>query len=103
MPSKQKRTSGVSPRSHHPSQSSIDVPTVVKAQVKASQDNRCWLCDQKAYKRFRPLQICHIFPQAISKRFKFVKHHKSSRTQLDNIHNVRNLVALCSICHLAFD
>jgi hypothetical protein len=30
-------------------------------------------------------------------------HHKASRTQIDNVHSVRNLVALCSICHLAFD
>lgn len=28
---------------------------------------------------------------------------KSGRTQLDNIHNIANLVALCSICHFAFD
>ncbi|KAH0556774.1 hypothetical protein GP486_005437 [Trichoglossum hirsutum] len=103
MPPKRKRKSQVHPRSHHPSQSSIDVPTSTKIQVKASQDNRCWLCNQKAHKKFRPLQICHLYPQALSKRFKFVSHHKSSRTQLDNIHSVRNLVPLCSICHHAFD
>ncbi|KAI9770769.1 MAG: hypothetical protein M1840_003019 [Geoglossum simile] len=103
MRPKQKRKPRVPPRSHHPLQSSIDVPAAVKAQVKAMQDNRCWLCNQKAYKRFRPLQICLIFPQAISKRFKFVDHHKSGQTQLVNIHDVENLIPLCSICHLAFD
>jgi hypothetical protein len=30
-------------------------------------------------------------------------HHKSGRTQLANIHDRKNLVAFCSICHLAFD
>ena len=30
-------------------------------------------------------------------------HHKYGRTQQDNIHSIRNLVALCSICHFAFD
>ncbi|KAI9764379.1 MAG: hypothetical protein M1840_008517 [Geoglossum simile] len=103
MPSKRKRVSQVRPRSHHPSQSSIDVPATIKNQVKALQDNRCWFCNQKAHKKFRPLQVCHLYPQALSKRFKFERHHKSSRTQLDNIHSVRNLVPLCSICHLAFD
>ncbi|KAI9776169.1 MAG: hypothetical protein M1839_000585 [Geoglossum umbratile] len=100
MPSKRKRKSQVPPRSHHPSQSSIDIPVAIKIQVKALQEKRCWLCNQKAHKRFRPLEICHVYPQAISK---FMGHHKSGRTQLDNIHGIRNLIALCSICHLAFD
>ncbi|KAL9104014.1 MAG: hypothetical protein Q9163_000992 [Psora crenata] len=30
-------------------------------------------------------------------------HHKSGRIQLYNIHDPANLVALCSICHFAFD
>ena len=30
-------------------------------------------------------------------------HHKLGRTQLHNIHDRGNLVALCSICHFAFD
>ena len=30
-------------------------------------------------------------------------HHKFGRTQLHNIHDRGNLVALCSICHFAFD
>jgi hypothetical protein len=30
-------------------------------------------------------------------------HHKFGRTQLDNIHNTANLMALCKICHFAFD
>jgi hypothetical protein len=30
-------------------------------------------------------------------------HHKSGRTQLDNIHDDANLIALCTICHFAFD
>src|SRR5438045_3750008 len=33
----------------------------------------------------------------------FVMHHKSGRTQLNNIHDTRNLLALCKICHFAFD
>lgn len=32
-----------------------------------------------------------------------MKHHKDGRTQLDNIHHRRNLLALCHICHWAFD
>jgi len=103
--SKRKRKSRrYEPLSHHPSQSSVDVPLAVKIQVKASQDKRCWLCNQKAHKTIRPLQIAHIFPQAISKRrIHFERHHKSGRIQVDNIHNIANLVALCSICHFAFD
>lgn len=30
-------------------------------------------------------------------------NHKFGRIQIDNIHDKRNLVALCSICHFAFD
>src|SRR5271169_2433319 len=30
-------------------------------------------------------------------------HHKSGRTLLDNIHDDANLIALCKICHFAFD
>jgi hypothetical protein len=33
----------------------------------------------------------------------FVMHHKFGRTQLDNIHDTANLMALCKICHFAFD
>src|SRR3954469_15100648 len=69
MPAKRKKKTRVPLRSHHPSQSSIDVPAAVKALVKATQDKRCWLCNRKAHKRHRPLEICHIFPQAMSKRF----------------------------------
>lgn len=30
-------------------------------------------------------------------------HHKFGHTQLENIHDTANLVALCKICHFAFD
>jgi hypothetical protein len=103
MPATRKEKSRVPLRSHHPSQSSVDVPAVVKNQVKDSQGRKCWLCNQKARKSRRPLEICHIFPQANSKRYNFIMHHKSGRIQLDNIHDIANLVALCSICHFAFD
>src|SRR3954447_13302143 len=33
----------------------------------------------------------------------FVIHHKFGRTQLENIHDTANLMALCKICHFAFD
>jgi len=33
----------------------------------------------------------------------FVMHHKSGRIQLENIHDAANLMALCKICHCAFD
>jgi hypothetical protein len=33
----------------------------------------------------------------------FVMHHKFGRTQLDNIHDTANLMALCKICHFAYD
>src|SRR3954447_19808104 len=33
----------------------------------------------------------------------FVIHHKFGRTQLENIHDTANLMALCKICHVAFD
>ena len=49
--------------------SNIDVPATVKELVKASQEQKCWLCNRKAHKRNRPLEICHIFPQAMSKRY----------------------------------
>jgi hypothetical protein len=29
-------------------------------------------------------------------------HHKFGRTQLENIHDAANLMALCKICHFAF-
>ncbi|MCJ1253492.1 hypothetical protein MMC24_001304 [Lignoscripta atroalba] len=102
MPSKAKRDKVPKSR-HHPSQSSVDVPLRVKEDVKRLQDNRCWLCDCKAHKKLRPLEICHVFPQATSRRSRFVNHHKFGRTQLHNIHDTANLVALCSICHFAFD
>ena len=35
--------------------------------------------------------------------YKFVMHHKCSQTQEVNIHSIRNLIALCPICHFAFD
>src|SRR2546430_16124980 len=68
-PSKRKRKSCRLPlRSHHPSQSSVDVPLTVKNAVKASQGERCWLCSQKAHKKNRPLEIAHTLQQAMSKR-----------------------------------
>jgi hypothetical protein len=33
----------------------------------------------------------------------FVMHHKFGRTQLENIHDAANLIALCKICHFALD
>jgi hypothetical protein len=30
-------------------------------------------------------------------------HHKFGRTQLENIHDAANMMALCKICHVAFD
>lgn len=90
-------------KSHIPSQASTDVPATVKNQVKDSQGNRCWLCNQKAHRKNRPLQIAHVFPQAIGKRPFFVEHHKSSGTLLSNIHDAANLIPLCKICHSAFD
>src|SRR5271155_5716585 len=33
----------------------------------------------------------------------FVMHHKLGRTQLNNIHDDANLMALCTICHFTFD
>ena len=68
MPLKRKRVK-VPKSCHHPSQSSIDVPSRFKEEIKGLQDNRCWLCDCKAHETLRPLQICHIYPQAISQRF----------------------------------
>ncbi|KAK0510879.1 hypothetical protein JMJ35_006431 [Cladonia borealis] len=102
MPPKRKRVK-VPKSCHHPSQSSIDVPSRLKEEIKGLQDNRCWLCDCKAHKTLRPLQICHIYPQAISQRFSFEEAHKLGRIQLHNIHDRGNLLALCSICHWAFD
>ncbi|KAL2058401.1 hypothetical protein ABVK25_001129 [Lepraria finkii] len=102
MPPKRKREKVPKSR-HHPSQSSVDVPLQLKEEIKRLQDKRCWLCDEKAHKTRRPLEICHIFPQAISRRYSFVKHHELGRTQLHNIHDRDNLVALCSICHFALD
>ncbi len=52
----------------HPSQSSVEVPNKLKEEIKEMQDKRCWLCDQKAHKKHRPLEICHIYPQARSWR-----------------------------------
>ena len=102
-PNKKRKSRRLPLRSHRPSQSSVDVPIAVKKEVKNSQGNRCWLCNQKAHKKNRPLEIAHLLPQAISKRFYFKGHHELGRTQLNNIHDRANLVALCKICHLAFD
>ena len=68
MPSKTKRAKVPQSR-NHPSQSSVDVPLRIKEDVKKLQDMRCWLCDCKAHKTLRPLEICHVYPQATSKRF----------------------------------
>lgn len=102
-PNKKRKSRRLPLRSHRPSQSSVDVPIAVKKEVKNSQGNRCWLCNQKVHKKNRPLEIAHLLPQAISKRFFFKGHHELGRTQLNNIHDRANLVALCNICHLAFD
>lgn len=90
-------------KSHFSSQTSNDVPATVKNQVKLLQEKRCWLCNQKAHKRNRPLQIAHVLAQAGGKRPLFVQHHKSGRTQLSNIHDKANLIALCEVCRTAFD
>ena len=67
MPPKRKK--GKVPKSgHHPSQSSVDVPRRIKKDIKGAQNYRCWLCDCKANKKRRLLEICHIYPQALSKR-----------------------------------
>ena len=55
--------------SHHPSQSSLDEPQKTKDEVKTSQNYKCWLCGQKAHKIRRPLQICHIYPQAAGRKY----------------------------------
>lgn len=102
-PPNKKRKHRLPVRSHHPSQSSVAVPIAVKKAVKNSQGNRCWLCNQKEHKKDRPLEIAHVLPQAMSKRPYFESHHKSGRTQLNNIHDTANLIALCKICHFAFD
>lgn len=67
------------------------------------QDNRCWLCTRKAHKTRRRLEIAHIFPRAISKRIQFETHHKRNRLQMANIDNTANLIALCLVCHHAFN
>lgn len=85
------------------SQSSADVPAADKSAVKSSQNDRCWLCERKAQKTRRRLENCHIYPQAISKRIQFNTHHKQGRLQMSNIHSISNLIALCSVCHYAFD
>jgi hypothetical protein len=90
-------------QSHHLSQSSIDVPLAVKDAVKASQGKRCWMCNRRANKRYRPLEIAHVLPQAARQRSRFVEYHRAGLIQLDNIHDAANLVALCSKCHFAFD
>ena len=100
---KPKRKKSSQLQSHHLSQSSIDVPLAVKEAVKASQGKRCWMCNQRANKRYRPLEIAHILPQAARHRSRFVAWHKAGLIQLDNIHDQANRVALCSKCHFAFD
>lgn len=84
MASKRKR--GEVPRSlHHPSQSSIDVPLPITEDVKKLQDNRCWLCNCKAHKWVRPLEICHIYPQALGRRFNVrLPFHSIRRDGLQN-------------------
>jgi 5-methylcytosine-specific restriction endonuclease McrA len=69
MTSKRKRQSRVPTLTGHPSQSSIDVPAKVKKEVKERQDSKCWLCNKKAHKKQRPLEICHIIPQAKISRY----------------------------------
>ena len=49
------------------------------------------------------MEIAHIFPRAISKRIQFETHHKRNRIQIANIDDKANLIALCSVCHYAFD
>ena len=120
MPPKRKAASKAPHSVHHPSKSSVDVPLRVKEEIKVLQDKRCWLCNFKSSGR-RTLEICHIFQQAKGKRFnvldtilgphvrwwltmlQFELHHKWGRTHLDYIHDKANLVALCHICHPAFD
>ncbi|MCJ1271521.1 hypothetical protein MMC22_011423 [Lobaria immixta] len=85
------------------SQASTSVPKFGKQQVKTSQQERCWLCNQENHETNRPLQIAHVLGQAQTKRPLFVEHHKSGGIQISNIHDVANLMALCSICHDAFD
>lgn len=55
--------------SHHPSQSSVNVPQKIKNEVKELQNFTCWLCGLKNHKNRRPLQICHIYPQAAGKNY----------------------------------
>ena len=85
------------------SQASTSVPKAVKKHVKESQQERCWLCNQKDLGNHRPLQIAHVLPQGQTERLLFVEHHKSGGIQMSNIHDAANLMALCSICHDAFD
>ena len=78
-PSKRKKSRQL--QSHHLLQSSIDVPLAVKEAVKASQGKRC------ANKRYRPLEIAHVLPQAARQRPRSVEYHKAGLIQLDNIHD----------------
>lgn len=100
---KQPKSRRLTSKSIPSSQSSADVPAVDKLVIKSSQNNRCWLCERKAHKTRRRLEICHVYPQAISKRTQFETHHKQGRLQMSNIHSKSNLIALCSVCHYAFD
>ena len=52
--------------STRPSQSSIDVPVMVKSEVKAGQGNRCWLCGEKFHKAYRLGEIAHVMPQSMT-------------------------------------
>ena len=45
----------------------------------------------------------HVYPQAMKKRPYFIAHHIDGRLQMSNIHSTVNLIALCSVCHYAFD
>lgn len=121
MASKRKRKAQVPRSMHHPSQSSVAVPKDLKSEIKEAQDGRCWLCNHKPddTDTTRSLNVCHLFPQALGKRFtvssiifffrlqliflQFESQHKYGRTQLVNIHDRANLVVLCTLCHFAFD
>jgi len=113
MATKRKKTPSNRPRkkqkrrvplcSTRPSQSSIDVPVKVKSEVKAGQGNRCWLCGEKFHKTHRPGEIAHVMPQSMTQREYFEENHQMGRIQISNIHDSANLLALCSICHFAFD
>lgn len=85
------------------SQSSTNVPATIRKELKLSQNNRCWLCDRKALKSRRTLEIAYVLSKVIKKRRLFEHHHKCGRLQLSNIRNAVNLIALCSVCHFALD